>query len=86
MIVLGIALAPKIVLSIIVWTAAGLFFLMAAAGMVGDDVDLSKLPRVPQLAIRLVVLGVGVFFALVPILAFVGVISWTELTNGMGGG
>ena len=69
---------------ILLWVAAGLFFYMARVGVVGDDVDLREFSRVPRLVIRLLVLGCGVFFAIVPILAFTGALSWTELTGGAG--
>jgi hypothetical protein len=82
MTIVGTALGWKVGMSILLWAAAGLFFYMAGIGVVGEDVDLRQLPRGPQLAIRLLVIGCGVFIALVPILAFAGVISWTKFSQG----
>jgi hypothetical protein len=82
MIVSGTALGWKVGMSLILWTAAGLFFYMARIGVVGDNIDVRQFPRVLQLAIRLLMLSSGVFFAIVSIVAIAGVISWTDLIGG----
>jgi hypothetical protein len=90
MIVLGSALVSKIFTStsevfisgfLLAWAAV--FIFMAFSTYVEDEagMGLREFPHT-KLAIRLVLLGIGLLAAVIPILAFAGVFSWADLLKG----